>query len=105
MRVFLGGRETYGLRDIVDYDGTVCIPIVHGCQRLVSFLTGCIPDFEFDGCGVVEGDGLGEEGGADGGFAVVVELVLFIFISTSASATETFAFRDKAGRGIKSDVL
>jgi hypothetical protein len=35
-----------------------------------------VPDFEFYGGGFVEGDGLGEEGGADGGFAVVVELVL-----------------------------
>ena len=70
------GEETYGLCDVVDYYGAVCVTVVHGCEGFVAFLAGCVPYFEFDGCGVVEGDGLGEEGGADGGFSVVIELIL-----------------------------
>ena len=67
---------TYGLRDIVDDYSAVGIPIVHGRERLVSFLPGSVPYLELDCRGFVEGDGLGEEGGADCGFPVVIELVL-----------------------------
>lgn len=69
-------RAAYGLGDVVDDDGAVGVAVVHGRQRFVAFLSRRVPDFEFYGGGFVEGDGLGEEGGADGGFAVVVELVL-----------------------------
>jgi hypothetical protein len=68
--------ETNGLCDIVDYYCTVGIAVVHGRQRLVSLLSCGVPDLKLDGCVFVEGDGLGEEGGADGGLPVVVELIL-----------------------------
>lgn len=42
------GREMYSLCDIVDHHGAVCIPVVHGGQGLVSFLTGSIPYLKFD---------------------------------------------------------
>jgi hypothetical protein len=64
------------LGDVVDDDGAVGVSVIHGCQRLVSFLARSIPDLELDGCGFIEGDGLGEEGGADGGLPIVVELIL-----------------------------
>jgi hypothetical protein len=64
------------LCDIIDDDGAVCVAVVHGGERLVALLAGRVPDLELDGCVLIEGDGLGEEGGADGGFSVVVELVL-----------------------------
>ena len=67
---------TYSLCDVVDNDGAVGVPVVHGRERLVALLAGRVPDLELDGCVLIEGDGLGEEGGADGGFPVVVELVL-----------------------------
>jgi hypothetical protein len=67
---------TYRLCDVVDDDGAVGIPVVHGRERLVALLAGCVPYLKLYGCVLVEGDGLGEEGGADGGFPVVVELVL-----------------------------
>ena len=67
---------TYSLCDVVDYYCAVGIPVVHGRKRLVPLLAGRVPELELDGCVLVEGDGLGEEGGADGGFSVVVELVL-----------------------------
>lgn len=64
------------MSDVVDDDGAVCIAVVHGRQRLVPLLSGRIPNLKLDcGC-VVEGYRLCEEGGADGGFSVVVELVL-----------------------------
>lgn len=69
---------TYGLRYVIDDDGAVGVTVIHGCEGLVAFLAGRVPYLELDGGGVVEGDGLGEEGGADGGFSVVVELVLEI---------------------------
>ena len=62
--------------DVIDDDGAVGVAVVHWGEGFVALLPCCVPYFEFDGCGVVEGDGLGEEGGADGGFSVVVELVL-----------------------------
>lgn len=67
---------TYRLCDIIDDDCAVCISIVHGGERLVALLACRVPDLKLDGCVLIEGDGLGEEGGADGGFPVVVELVL-----------------------------
>lgn len=70
------GMNAYGLRYIIHDDGAVGVSVVHGCEGLVSFLARGIPYFKFDGCGVVEGDGLGEEGGADGGLSVVIELIL-----------------------------
>lgn len=68
-------KDTYRLRYIINDDGAVRIAVVHRCEGFVPLLSGGIPYFEFDGGGVVEGDGLGEEGSADGGFSVVVELV------------------------------
>lgn len=68
--------HAYGLCDIVDNDSAVCVPVVHGRKRLVALLASRVPNLELDCCVLVEGDGLGQEGGADGGFPVVVELVL-----------------------------
>jgi hypothetical protein len=70
-------RETraYGLCDIIDDNGAVGVSVVHGRQGLVSFLARGVPYFKFDGRVLVEGDGLSQEGGADSGFAIVVELV------------------------------
>ena len=71
--------------DVVNDNGAVGVAVVHGCERLVAFLACSVPDLELDGCGFVESDGLSEESGADGGFAVVVELVL---CKASANAPE-----------------
>jgi hypothetical protein len=72
----LNTARTHGLCDVVDDDGAVRVAVVHGGQRLVALLAGGVPYLELDCCRLVEGDGLGEEGGADCGFPVVVELVL-----------------------------
>lgn len=69
---------TYSLCDVVDYYCAVRIPVVHGRQRLVALLPGSVPDFKFDCRVLVEGDGLCEEGGANGRFSVRVELVLAV---------------------------
>lgn len=69
-------KITYGLCDIVDNNGAVCISVVHGRQGLVAFLSRGIPDLELYGGILVKRDGLCEEGSADGGFPVGVELVL-----------------------------
>lgn len=70
------GWIPYCLCNIVDNDCTVGISVVHGSERLVAFLSCRVPYFELYGGGVVEGNGLGEEGGADGGLPVIIELVL-----------------------------
>ena len=67
---------TYCLSNVIYNNGTVRIPIVHGGKRLVSLLASGIPDLKLDCRSFVEGNGLCQEGGADGGFAVGVELVL-----------------------------
>lgn len=64
------------MSDVVNYDGAVGVAVVHGGQGLVALLTCGIPDLELDGGRVIEGDCLSEKSGADGGFPVVVELVL-----------------------------
>lgn len=68
--------DAYSLCDIVYDDGAVCVPVVHGRQRLVALLAGGIPDLELDCCVLVEGNGLSEESGADGRFSVIIELIL-----------------------------
>lgn len=50
-------------------------PVVHGRQTVIPLLAGRVPDFELDG-GVVQADGLGEEGCADGRLLVLVKLAL-----------------------------
>jgi hypothetical protein len=69
------------LCDVVDDDGAVCVSVVHGGEGLVALLACGIPDLKLDGGVFIEGDGLGQEGGADGGFPVVVELVLGVLVS------------------------
>jgi hypothetical protein len=69
-------NATHSLCDVVYNDSAVRVPIVHGRERLVSLLACRVPDLELDGCALIEGDGLGEESGTDGGFSVVVELIL-----------------------------
>jgi len=64
------------LGDVVNYDSAVCVAVVHGSQGLVAFLTCGIPDLELDSGCVIKSDRLGEESSADGGFPVVVELIL-----------------------------
>ena len=68
--------RTYSLCDVVHDDGAVGIAVVHGRKGFVALLAGRVPDLKLDCGGLVEGDGLGEEGGTDGGLPVVVELVL-----------------------------
>lgn len=70
------GVRTYGLCNVVDDNSAVGVAVVHGGQGLVALLAGGIPDFKLDSGGLIEGDGLGEERGADGGFAERVELIL-----------------------------
>lgn len=67
---------SYRLGDIVDYHSAVGIPVVHGGERLVSFLACSIPYLELHRCRFIEGDSLGEESGADGRLPVVIELIL-----------------------------
>ena len=62
--------------DVVDDDSAVCVAVVHGGEGLVALLASRVPDLKLDRRVVVEGNGLGEEGSADGGFPVVVKLVL-----------------------------
>ena len=69
-------RVDYSLGDIVDDDCAVCVSVIHWCKRFVSLLACSVPYFELDSRGVVKGDGLCEEGSADGRFSVVIELVL-----------------------------
>jgi len=70
--------RTHSLSDIVDDDCAVRVTVVHWCQALVSLLSCGIPDLELDSRIVIEGDSLSEEGSADRGFSVVIELILII---------------------------
>ena len=52
--------------DVINDDGAVGVPIIHGRQRLVPLLSRRIPYLKLHSGVFVEGDGLGEECGADG---------------------------------------
>ena len=41
-------RGCYGLCNVVYHDCTVGITVVHWCQGFITFLTRCIPYFEFN---------------------------------------------------------
>ena len=49
----LASEVAYGLGDIIDYHSTICVSVVHGCQRFVSFLSCRIPYLELNCCIVV----------------------------------------------------
>lgn len=77
-------KSAYSLCDIVDDNSAICISVVHRSKRLVSFLSCRIPYFKFDGSGVIERDCLSEERSSNGGFSIVVKLVLPDVLSHSA---------------------
>lgn len=87
-----GSVGSYCLCDIVYDYGTVCVSVVHGCQRLVALLSCCVPDLELHGRLLIKGQSLCEESGADGGFSVVVELVLVAEISRDSCALSLDVF-------------
>ena len=72
----MGYVNAYRLRDVVDNDGTIRIPIIHGRQRFVPLLPRSIPYLKFHRGVLVERDGLGQKRGADGRLSVIIELVL-----------------------------
>ena len=79
-----GARTTIGayrLRDVIYDNGTICIPIIHWRQRFVSFLSRSVPYFKLHGRVFVKSDGLGKEGGTNGGLSIVIELILFKQVS------------------------
>ena len=67
--------ESFFIRNVVNDDGGLGAPIVHGRERVVALLARRVPDLELDG-GVVDLDCLREEGGADGALLELVELAL-----------------------------
>ena len=72
-----GSVSLYCLSDIVHDNCTVGIPVVHRSQRLIAFLSGCIPYLELHRGSVVEGYRLCKECGADCRFSIVIELILY----------------------------
>ena len=62
----LGSLEGVGVGDIVDHDGGLGPPVVHGRQGVISLLARRVPDLELD-CRVVQTDGLGQKCSSNGG--------------------------------------
>jgi hypothetical protein len=58
-------RREYRLCDVVDYDCTVCVAVVHWGEGFITFLTCSIPYLEFDCCRFVESNCLSEECGSN----------------------------------------
>ena len=73
--VLLFHTSTYSLCDILYYNCAVGIAVVHGSQGGESLLAGCVPDLKLDGSRWQVAF-LGEEGGADGGLLVFLEVVV-----------------------------
>jgi hypothetical protein len=68
--------SSYGLCDVVYDDCAICVPVIHGSQRFVSFLPRCVPNLKLYGCLFVECNSLSQECGSNCGFSVVIELIL-----------------------------
>ena len=62
----LGSLEGVGVGDIVDHDGGLGAPVVHGRQGVISLLARRVPDLELD-CRVVQADCLGQKCSSNGG--------------------------------------
>lgn len=43
-------RSTYGVGDVVDHNGSLGSPVVHGCQAVIPFLSSSVPDLKLDRC-------------------------------------------------------
>ena len=52
---------TYCVGDIIDHDGGLGPPVVHGCQAVIPFLSCSVPDLKLDCC-VIQTYCLCEEG-------------------------------------------
>lgn len=52
---------TYCVGDVVDHDGCLGAPVVHGGQAVIALLAGRVPDLKLYR-GVIQTDGLSEEG-------------------------------------------
>lgn len=88
--------DTYSLCNIVDHNSTVCVSVVHRCERLVSLLPGSIPYLELYGGIIVERYRLGEEGGTDCGLSEIIELILYLSLDVARiSAREITTNLDK----------
>lgn len=92
--------ESYSLSDIVDNDGAVGVPVVHGRQGLVSLLACGIPYLELDCRALVERNGLCEEGSTDGGFSVVIKLILSCVNSDRPQMADVDISRDQRASGL-----
>ena len=68
--------EAHRLRYIIDYDGAICVPVVHRSKRFVSLLASGVPYLKFDGSIVVQSDRLCQKCGANGRFPIVIKLIL-----------------------------
>lgn len=68
---------TNSLRDIVDYDSTVGISVVHGRKRFISLLSCRVPYLKFDRSILVQGYCLSEKCCTDRRFPVIVKLVFY----------------------------
>ena len=79
--------EAYCLGDVVDHNCAIRVAIVHRGQGLVSFLTSSVPYLKFDRRALVEGYRLGEKGGTDRRFPIIVELVLQATCQKDAQST------------------
>ena len=72
----LGLDEGCGLGEVVDDESGLGIALVHRGQGGESLLAGCVPDLKLDGSRWQVAF-LGEEGGADGGLLVFLEVVVY----------------------------
>ena len=50
IRLILLALVTYLICDVVDYNGCLSSPIIHGCQTVIPLLSRRIPDFKLNRC-------------------------------------------------------
>lgn len=59
-----------------DDEAYLSSPIIHGRKRMISLLTGGVPDLEFYSS-VIQTDGLSKKSSTDGRLLIFVELSLY----------------------------
>lgn len=67
--------RTHRLSDIVNHNGTICIPVVHRSQRFIPLLTSSVPDLKFY-CGLfIKADCLSKESRSNCTFSIIIKLI------------------------------
>ena len=66
-------NRAHSFRYIINNDCTICVPIIHRREGLISLLSRSVPYLKLDPCFIIEVDDLCKEGSSNRRFPIVIE--------------------------------